>query len=93
VNAEDNKPFSTRLPGDARAKIRALAKLKGLKEGDIGRMFILEKLAEAESSPRERGEMRECTALTIAALSDSIDLEQARELVAQHLDLQPPVTQ
>jgi hypothetical protein len=52
-------------------------------------MFIIEKLTEAEFASRE---MRECAALTIAALSDSIDLEQARELVSQHFDSDPSVT-
>ena len=87
-----NKPFSTRLPDDVRASLQTLAREKGLTESDLGRLFIIEKLAEAKAGAGG-GEGRALAALVIAALSDTIDLDQARELVAQHLaPIQPEVT-
>ena len=47
-----NKPFSTRLPDDVRESLQRLAHSKGLTESDLGRMFIIEKLAEAKSDSR-----------------------------------------
>ena len=73
-----NKPFSTRLPDAIRVALKALAESKGLTEADLGRMFIIEKLREANES-------RSLAALIIAALSTEIDLEHAKDLVAQHL--------
>lgn len=73
-----NKPFSTRLPDAVRAALKARADSKGLTEADLGRMFIIEKL-------NETNEPRTLAALIIAALSNEIDLEHAKELVAQHL--------
>lgn len=77
-----NKPFSTRLPDDVRAELKSLAQSMGLTESDLGRMFIIDKLREAKAGPSEA---RMLAALTIAALSDTIDLDQAKELVAYHL--------
>lgn len=80
------KPFSTRLPDDVRAALQARARALGLTESDLGRMFIIEKLAGAESPvvPLTH-EVRSLAALVIAALSMSIDLEQAHELVEQYV--------
>lgn len=83
------KPFSTRLPDDVRAQLQALARAKGLTESDLGRMFIVEGLAGAKAGPAEG---RTLAALVIAALSPTIDLDQATELVARHLAPEPPVT-
>lgn len=86
MTAKDaNKPFSTRLPDAARARLQALARAKGLTEGDLGRMFILDGLAGA-------AEGRTLAAVVIAALSPTIVFAEAAELVAQHLAPQPPVT-
>lgn len=73
-----NKPFSTRLPVEIRTALKAHADSKGLSEADLGRMFIIEKLKEVN-------EGRSLTALIIAALSDKYGIEEAKELVAQHL--------
>jgi len=79
------KPFSTRLPDDVRAALQTRAHSLGLTESDLGRMFIIEKLAGAESPVVPlTNEVRSLAALIIAALSESIDLEQARELVDQN---------
>jgi antitoxin component of RelBE/YafQ-DinJ toxin-antitoxin module len=86
---EPNKPFSTRLPDDVRAELKALAQSTGLTESDLGRMFIIDKLREAKAGPSEA---RMLAALTIAALSETIDLDQAKELVAHHLSPEPPVS-
>lgn len=86
-----NKPFSTRLSEEVRAALQALAQSKGLTESDLGRMFIVEKLADAKSDSRG-AEARTLAALVIAALSESIDFEQAQELVRQHLAPEAPVT-
>lgn len=87
-----NKPFSTRLPEDVRASLQARAQAIGVTESDLGRMFIIEKLAEAKADPRSV-EARSLAALTIAALSETIDLDQAEELVRQHLAQKAPVSQ
>jgi hypothetical protein len=85
-----NKPFSTRLPDDVRSSLRILAESKGLTESDLGRMFIVEKLAESKSGdPRQ--EARTLAALVIAALSETIDFDQAQELVRRHLADESPV--
>lgn len=83
---ESHRPFSTRLSPETRAALQSLAQSMGLKEGDLGRMFIVQKLAEAES-PHAPGvaELRSLAAIVIAALSDTIDLDEARQLVTQHL--------
>lgn len=81
-----NKPFSTRLPDDVRAKLQSLARSKGLTESDLGRMFIHDGLSGATT------EGRTLAALVIAALSPTLDLDQATDLVAQHLAPEPPVT-
>jgi len=87
------KPFSTRLPDDVRALLQAKAVAQGLTESDLGRMFIIEKLAEVESPIDSLSkEFRSHAALIIAALSESIDLDQARELVAQHAAAESKVT-
>jgi len=79
------KPFSTRLPDEVRAALQAKAASLGLTESDLGRMILIEKLAESESPVIAfTKELRSMTTLIIAALSDSIDLEQATELVEQH---------
>ena len=81
-----DKPFSMRLPKDLRALLRAEADAKGLSESDLARMILIENLNRASSN---RGgalaEVRSLAALIIAALSKEIDLEQAAELVADHL--------
>lgn len=89
MNKPTNKPFSTRLPDDIRAELQSLAKTKGITESDLGRMFIVEKLREASGAVQEA---RTLAALTIAALSDTIDLDVANELVEQHLAAKGPVT-
>ena len=85
-----NKPFSTRLPEAIRTALQALAQEKGLSESDLGRMFIMEKLAEAKTASRSN-EVRTLAALIIAALSETIELDQAEELVEQHLAQKAPV--
>ena len=86
------KPFSTRLPDDVRASLQAKAVALGLTESDLGRMIIIESLSEVKSPvPVLTNEVRSLAALIIAALSDSIDLEQARELVEQNSSSESPV--
>ena len=80
-----NKPFSTRLPDDVRAALQAFARSKGLTESGLGRMF-LDGLAGATGGAPEG---RALVALVIAALSDTIDFDQAKKLVAQHLAPEP----
>lgn len=86
-----SKPFSTRLPDDVRAALQSLAQSKGLTESDLGRMFIIEGLAQAKVGSAVV-EGRTLAALVIAALSDTLDFDQAQELVAQHLAPEPPVS-
>ena len=79
------KPFSTRLPADVRAGLQAKAASLGLTESDLGRMILMEKLSGVESPfAALTNEVRSLAALVIAALSDTIDLDEARELVAQN---------
>lgn len=79
------KPFSTRLPDDVRAALQAKAASLGLTESDLGRMILMEKLSGVESPLAAlTNEVRSLAALVIAALSDTIDLDEARELVAQN---------
>jgi hypothetical protein len=85
-----NKTFSTRLPEAIRVALQSLAQSKGLTESDLGRMFIIEKIEEAKSGS-SNAEARRLTALTIAALSETIDFDQAQELVEQHLTTEAPV--
>jgi hypothetical protein len=88
-----NAPFSTRLPPSIRAALKALAAEKGLSEAELGRLFIVEKLHEAQSGfYRLAGLVRAATALAIAALSPTIELDEARAIVDEHLDPEPPVT-
>ena len=87
------KPFSTRLPDDVRASLQAKAASMGLTESDLGRMILIEKLAELESPLASlTKELRSYVALIIAALSDSIDLDQARDLVVQQATVEAMVT-
>ena len=87
------KPFSTRLDDGVRAKLQAKAAALGITESDLARMFLIEKLAELESLQAVLvKEIRSNAALTIAANSDSIDLDQARELVARHAEQEAGVT-
>ena len=69
-----NKPFSMRLPDGIRAELQALAQSKGLTESDLGRMLLIEKLAEAKSAAKG-AEGRTLAALIIAALSETIDFD------------------
>jgi len=87
-----NKPFSMRLPDGIRAELQALAQSKGLTESDLGRMLLIEKLAEAKSAGKG-AEGRTLAALIIAALSETIDFDQAQELVSQHVAPETAVTQ
>ena len=89
-----NKPFSMRLPEETRAELQTLAQSKGLTESDLGRMFIVEKLAEHQSSalvPLDY--IRRCHAVNIAANSDQLDYVDALELLSQYLDSSTQVTQ
>ena len=87
------KPFSTRLPDDIRAALQAKAVALGLTESDLGRMILIEKLSGGESPVAALAdELRSLAALIIAALSDTIDLDQARELVAQNVAPETAVT-
>ena len=86
------KPFSTRLPDDVRAALQAKAQALGLTESDLGRMILIEKLSGAESPAALVNELRSLAALIIAANSDTIDLDQARELVAQNAASETAVT-
>ena len=88
------KPFSTRLPDSVRAALQAKADTMGVTESDLGRMILIEKFAEQESPVTAMTkEIRSMAALIIAALSDSIDLEQAAELVEQHANPDSTVSQ
>lgn len=88
-----NKPFSTRLPDEVRQALRDKAQALGLTESDLGRMYIIEKLRESAAPLAPLlAESRTLAALIIAALSDSIELEQAHELITQHLNLNSEVT-
>lgn len=83
-----NKPFSTRLPENVRASLRLRAESMGLTESDLGRLFIIEKLNE---TPRgKKSEARTLAALIIAALSETIDFDDAKALVQQHLETEVP---
>ena len=86
------KPFSTRLPDDVRAALQAKAQALGLTESDLGRMILIEKLSGAESPAALLNELRSLAALIIAANSDTIDIDQARELVAQNAASETAVT-
>ena len=86
------KPFSTRLPDDVRAALQAKAEALGLTESDLGRMILIEKLSGAESPAALVNELRSLAALIIAANSDTIDIDQARELVAQNVASETAVT-
>ena len=86
------KPFSTRLPDDVRAALQAKAQTLGLTESDLGRMILIEKLSGAESPAALVNELRSLAALIIAANSDTIDIDQARELVAQNAASETAVT-
>ncbi len=86
------KPFSTRLPDDVRAALQAKAQALGLTESDLGRMILIEKLSGAESAVALVNELRSLAALIIAANSDTIDIDQARELVAQNAASETAVT-
>ena len=87
------KPFSTRLPDGVRAALQAKAQALGLTESDLGRMILIEKLSGAESPAVALvNELRSLAALIIAANSDTIDLDQARELVAQNAASETAVT-
>ena len=87
-----NKPFSMRLPDGIRAELQTLAQSKGLTESDLGRMLLIEKLAETKSGAKG-AEGRTLAALVIAALSETIDFDQAQELVSQHVAPETAVTQ
>lgn len=92
-SATQNKPFSTRLSDDIRTALSEKAKAMGLTESDLARMFIAQKLNEPDVSIASvLTEMRALTALVIAALSETIDLDQARELLDQHMAANPKVT-
>ena len=87
------KPFSTRLPDDVRAALQAKALALGLTESDLGRMMLIETLSGVESPAAALvTELRSLAALIIAATSDTIDLDQARELVAQNAAPETAVT-
>ena len=86
------KPFSTRLPDDVRAALQAKAQALGLTESDLARMILIEKLSGAESPAALVNELRSLAALIIAANSDTIDIDQARELVAQNAASETAVT-
>jgi hypothetical protein len=85
VPKTENKPFSTRLPDSVRAELQVLAKAKGLTESDLGRMFIIEKLQEANGASRAE-EARTIAAVIIAALTDKFNFEDAKQLVRENLD-------
>ena len=89
-----SKPFSIRLPDEVRAKLQERATAIGTTESDFVRMLILHELAEAKSPPTTQPSMesRELTALTIAALSDTIEIDEARELVDHFLNSDTQVT-
>lgn len=81
----DNKPFSTRLPPEWRTALQEIARSKGMTEGELARMFLVEKICEAKSGfAAISAEQRSLAAIIIAALSDSIELDEARELVEKH---------
>ena len=87
------KPFSTRLPDDVRAALQAKATALGLTESDLGRMILIETLSGAEPPAAALvSELRSLAALIIAATSDTIDLDHARELVAQNAAPETAVT-
>ena len=87
------KPFSTRLPDDVRLALQTQAAAKGLTESDLGRMFIIEKLTEGTSPLASlQAESRILAAVIIAALSDTIDLDQAHELVVENVSTPATVT-
>lgn len=85
MSAPKSRPFSIRLAEEHREALQAEADKRGLAIGELGRMFIVEKLKEAAApyAPVLQ-EMRSNTALIIASLSDSIFLDDAKELVEQH---------
>ena len=85
MSAAQKKTFSIRLAVEHRQALQAEADKRGLAIAELGRMYIVEKLNEVEAAHAPLlHEMRSCTALIIASLSDSIFLDDAKELVEQH---------
>ncbi|MFO0936216.1 MAG: hypothetical protein U0798_06850 [Gemmataceae bacterium] len=83
---DPTRPFSIRLVDDHHKFLESRAKRLGVTKSDLGRMIMVEKIAEWKGlTPSSSAEARTLTAITIAALSDTIDLDQAHQLVAEHL--------
>lgn len=83
--AAKKQTFSVRLADEHRRALQAEADRRGLAIAELGRMYIVEKLYEVDAghAPLLK-EMRSCTALIIASLSEDIFLDDAKELVEQH---------
>jgi len=85
--AADNKkkPFSVRLPEELRTKLEAHASGIGVPACDLVRNWIVSKLEQTSPSADSVCEGRELASIIIAALSPTIDLETAREIISSHL--------
>jgi len=83
--AAKKQTFSVRLADEHRQALQAEADKRGLAIAELGRMYVVEKLNEVEAAHAPLlKEMRSCTALIIASLSEDIFLDDAKELVEQH---------
>jgi hypothetical protein len=80
-----HKPYSMRLPPEIRELLQSQAAAKGLSESEYGRMLLIEKLQDSTTNPAALiAEIRSIAAVVIAALSETIELTEARELIAEH---------
>jgi antitoxin component of RelBE/YafQ-DinJ toxin-antitoxin module len=79
---------SLRLPVDVRAAFQARAEALGITESELGRRMIMEKLAAPATEPPagSNSEPRALAAIIIAALSTTIELDEARQLIEEHLN-------
>ena len=80
-----NTPFAFRLPDEVRQRLEAEAARLGVKPGELARAWILERLdGPPVSVGRMREELTAVGAVLLAALSDQMDLDEARTLVRDH---------
>jgi hypothetical protein len=85
MSVAKKQTFSVRLAEEHRQALQAEADKRGLAIAELGRMYIVEKLSEVDANQTSLlKEMRSCTALIIASLSEDIFLDDAKELVEQH---------
>lgn len=84
--AAKTRTVSVRLTEEQRQSLQADADKRGLDLGELGRMYLVEKIKEAEAPHAPVLKlMQSLTALIIASLSETIFIEDAKELVEQHI--------